>query len=285
MTASAFIVHWNSPATCNSLCRSLLAEPWIREVIVIDNHSNPEQFRELVHVPGRVKTLRLEENFGWGRALNVALRPWLEDGKDEFCVISAHDADPSVGALEMLWSSMVRYPSMGGICPEYGRDELPRYYRFLATRMAPAMRQTAGSVETVGICNATLVAMRRTCLASIGLFDERMFAYGDEVELSLRAGRAGWKLGLCWGAIVRNPQTTTATNLRTYLFTRNTLMISRDYCGFVSTGFRAAWMPLKGILEMILRGAYPPGRGRARVNGWWDWVRRRHGRPPAWLFG
>src|SRR5271157_803312 len=78
MTASAFVVHWNSPDTCNSLCTSLLAHNWIRELIIIDNHSDWQQFQRLIQVSGRVKTLRLEENLGWGGALNVALRPWPE---------------------------------------------------------------------------------------------------------------------------------------------------------------------------------------------------------------
>jgi|SRR5271157_310898 len=285
MTASAFVVHWNSPDTCNSLCTSLLAHNWIRELIIIDNHSDWQQFQRLIQVSGRVKTLRLEENLGWGGALNVALRPWLERGNDDFCVISAHDAAPKDGALEMLRSALAHDPKMGAVCPEYGRDELPRYCRFLATRMVSALHRKAGYVETVDLCNATLLAMRRACLEAVGLFDERLFAYGDEVELCLRARRAGWKLGLCWGAIVGNPQTTTASNLRTYLFTRNTLIISRDYSGLLSTGLRAAWMPAKGIIEMTLRGARPAGMGRARLQGWWDWARGRHGRPPASLFG
>ena len=34
---------------------------------------------------------------------------------------------------------------------------------------------------------------RRECLEDVGLFDERYFAYGDEMEIGLRAARHGWK--------------------------------------------------------------------------------------------
>jgi len=284
MIASAFVVHWNSPDTCNSLCTSLLAHDWVREIIIIDNHSGLEDFRRLTTAPGRIRTLRLEENLGWGGALNVALRPWIACSNDDFCVISAHDATPESGALDLLRNSLARDPSLAGVCPEYGRDEVPRYYRFRGTRMAAALRREAGYVEPVDLCNATLFAFRKACLESIGLFDERMFAYGDESEICLRARRAGWRLGLCWGAIVGNPQTTTTSSLRTYLFTRNTLLISGAYSGFVCTGVRAAWMPVKGLAEMILWRTRRSGTGRARLRGWWDWVRRHHGRPPACLF-
>jgi len=212
------------------------------------------------------------------------LRPWLEAKADDFCLVSAHDAAPEAGSLEALRNSLADNPALGCVSPEYGRDEIPRYYRFLAARVVPSARKPAGYVQTVELCNATLLAIRRECLESIGLFDERMFAYGDEAELCLRARRAGWPLGLCWGAVVGNPQTTTASNLRTYLFTRNTLIISQDYSGYLSTGLRAAWMPAKGLIEILLHRTYPPGSGIARLRGWWDWVRSRHGRPPESLF-
>ena len=36
---------------------------------------------------------------------------------------------------------------------------------------------------------------RRECLADVGLFDERYFAYCEEAELAIRAKQAGWQVG------------------------------------------------------------------------------------------
>ena len=72
---------------------------------------------------------------------------------------------------------------------------------------------------------------RRECLAEVGLFDERYFAYCEEAELALRAKRAGWQVGVVRGAEVRNTDVGSRAAVVDYLQLRNTLLMVREHSG------------------------------------------------------
>jgi GT2 family glycosyltransferase len=124
--------------------------------------------------------------------------------------------------------------------------------------------------------------LRRECLDQIGLFDERYFAYGDEHELGARAVRDGWKVGLVWGALVTNPETSTPSAWRNYLFARNSLLLVGTYYGRVPAVVRAIVI-LMNTLRPIF--SQPPSEflssGKARLRGVRDYFRGRFGKPTS----
>jgi GT2 family glycosyltransferase len=87
--------------------------------------------------------------------------------------------------------------------------------------------------------HGTLMLLQRKCIAEIGLFDERYFAYGDEHELGARSVRKGWKVVIVWGAIVTNPATSIESTWRSYLFARNSLLLVDEYFGRGAATLRA----------------------------------------------
>src|SRR6185436_12277623 len=90
---TAFVVHWNQPDQCLDTVRRLCSENL--QIVIIDNASEPAAFDRLrTSVDPAVETIRLDENHGWGPALNIELRKWLSSARSDYCLISAHDADP-----------------------------------------------------------------------------------------------------------------------------------------------------------------------------------------------
>ena len=87
-----------------------------------------------------------------------------------------------------------------------GDDVKPAVHRWIGTYLAP--REVADGWEDAAYPHGTLMVLRRACLEDIGVFDERYFAYSEEADLALRASRAGWAVGIVWGAVVRNRETT-----------------------------------------------------------------------------
>ena len=278
---SLFVVHWNQPAECVATVNAFRRQELPLQMTVIDNDSNPEAFGRLQSQLGpEVELVRLKENKGWGGALNVVLRRWLEEGRNSFCLISAHDAVPEPGCVRLLVDSINGDSQIGIACPQYHDQFIGRFSALRGVFPEHASALPAGTAQPVDVPHGTLMLVRRECLQQIGFFDERYFAYGDEHELGLRARRNGWKVVMVWGAIVTNPGTWTESPLRSYLFARNSLLLVRDYCGSLSGFLRAVLISLNTVRLMIRS----PNKSfafsaRARFSAVRDYFLGRWGRP------
>lgn len=278
-TARLLVVHWNQPQACAATVQALLDQKVALHTTVIDNHSDPAAYAQLqTNLERWVEVVRLEENRGWGGALNVLLRRWLSEENEPYCLISAHDAMPEADCLRLLIETLDGDPRIGIACPQYAEPYVVRLSRRRGIFPETVAPQAIGAAQKVDAPHGTLMIVRRECLAEIGLFDERYFAYGDEHDLGLRARRHDWKVVMVWGAIVTNPGTWTASALRSYLFARNSLLLVRDYFGR-----RAAWLRAFLLIGNTLRlSVFTGGKdfsARARFRGVRDYFLGRYGKP------
>jgi len=277
---AVFVLHWNQPEACAETVARLKAQSMPTAITVIDNGSGPAQLSALRDRLGGVAAiLALPTNRGWGAAFNVALRDWLA-GSGDYCVLSAHDALVSEDCLERLAGALEVDATLGLVCPDYGDGAVLRYTRLRGLHARTMSSKANGSLERMPSAHGTLVMYRRQCLQSCGLFDERFFAYGDEAEIGLRAGRYGWSSAMVWGARVVNPATSTPSAVVAYLTTRNNLLITR-----LQSGAGWAWLRLCAKLATGVRGQHGTWRHprvwRARVMGLLDFAFGRFGPPPV----
>jgi len=278
---SLFVVHWNQPAECVAAMEALDAQNIPLDPTVIDNDSKPEARKILeTRLGPEVELIRLDKNRGWGGALNVALKNWLERRTNRYCIISAHDAVPAAECLRLLIEAAEADSRVGIACPQYHDSLIARFSPLRGVVPERVLALPRGVAQPVDAPHGTLMLCRRECLQQIGLFDERYFAYGDEHELGMRARRKGWKVVMVWGAIVTNPGTSTESPLRSYLFARNSLLLVRDYAGWWSALLRAA-MILLNTLRLMLQS--PGGdfafSARARFRAVRDYFAGRWGKP------
>jgi GT2 family glycosyltransferase len=235
-----FVVHWNQPAACVATVNALSGQGIPLRVTVIDNDSAADAYAHLQsELDPAVTIVRLDDNKGWGGALNVILRRWLRSEGNPYCLISAHDAIPAPDCLRFLVASADADPRVGIACPQYPDPFISRLSRWRGVYPEAATPQANGTAQEVDVPHGTLMLVRRQCLDEIGLFDQRYFAYGDEHDLGARAVRHGWKVVLVWGSIVTNPATWTASSWRSYLFARNSLYLVRAYFGRTAAAVRA----------------------------------------------
>jgi GT2 family glycosyltransferase len=146
-----------------------------------------------------------------------------------------------------------------------------------------ARRETHGW-EDAGHPHGTLMVVRRACAVDVGLFDERYFAYCEEADLAVRARRAGWEVGIVWGAEVVNPSLSLGTPIVEYLQLRNTLLLVREHFGRYKVTIRL----LMAVGDTAYRWVQPSRRtaifsARARALAMADFLRGRYGAPPLAL--
>ena len=275
------VVHWDQPDACANTVQALAAQGVPLHVTVIDNHSEPAAFARLqAELDPSIEIVRLDENKGWGGALNVVLQRWSKGETTSYCLISAHDAEPAANCLRLLVDAMEADPRIGIACPQYPEPFVARLSARRGVFPETVTPRASGSAQEVDVPHGTLMLVRRECLREIGLFDERYFAYGDEHELGARAARRGWKIALVWGSIVTNPGTRTASALRSYLFARNSLLLVHDYFGRRAAWWRAFLLVGNTLrLAAFSREENSSFSASARWRALRDYFSGRYGRP------
>jgi GT2 family glycosyltransferase len=205
----AIVVTHRGVAFISECLRALLAEagdgPARIEVVVVDNASTDGTSELLRKLPD-VTTLRLHENIGFGRANNVALRRALAAGAD-FCALVNDDVEVGPGWLASLLKAAALHPEAGLFCGtlvfrESGAvnstglqiDRLGRARDRDWGLARDDLHRADGPVDGV---SGGAALLRCSLLRRIGVFDPAYFAYYEDVDLSLRARRAG---AICWYA-------------------------------------------------------------------------------------
>jgi GT2 family glycosyltransferase len=187
--------------------------------------------------------------------------------------------------VRVLLETLGRHPEVGLASADVGDGETPIIDAYFGSIAKPAEHTTG--LESAAYPHGTLFAGRRSCLRDIGLFDERYFAYCEEADLGLRAAAGGWGVGIVRDAQVRNPSMGPGPGpaVVDYLMHRNTLLLVREHSGryHASIRFVIALIDLvKGLYRPSSRQLLYSARGRAWALV--DFLRGRHGPPPAHLF-
>lgn len=281
------LVHWNQAEACVRTVGQFHAQGMPLRVIVVDNGSAPAQLAALhdaLDGVGEVEIIETGSNLGFGPGANVGLRRWLETGDTEWCLLAPHDAEPGEGCLRHLAGALSGEPMAGLACADVGDGETPMMDPYFGgvTRVAS---RTEPSWEPADYPHGTLMALRRSCLAEIGLFDEAYFSYCEEADLGVRARAAGWAVGLVRGARVRNTHIGSSVAVVDYLQERNTLRLVRTHSGRYHTFIRlciSAWQILNGLARPSRRPLIFDAR--ARLLGVRDFLRGVSGPPPAHLY-
>ncbi len=233
------VVHWNRPDACTTAAASFHTQRIPVDITILDNGSTDESLARLrVGVAELAVVRELGRNLGFGPALNVGLREWLANGDTPFIAVAAHDAVPHAECLARLLDVMDTRPRCGIVSAETGQSHIARFTGWRGPYLPHHARGSGFSAQDFP--HGTLFLLRRACLSAIGVFDERYFAYGCEMDIGMRARSAGWEVGACFGALVDNPERSVAGEVASYLQLRNAIVLVRVWKGTGCALWRSA---------------------------------------------
>ena len=209
---TAVIVAWNGGESLDQCIASLRTETGL-DILVVDNGSGPlERARLAREYAGNpdVRLLQLEENRGFAEGANIGIREVLRGGASEV-LLATQDVAVEPGAVEALAAALKAAPEAGIAGPlvfdsERGGTVLSRGERFalpficLPRTWLRPRRPRSQAYDVSGVMGC-LMLLTGACLESTGGFDARFFAYYEEVDLCIRARRAGFRV-LCVPAAV-----------------------------------------------------------------------------------
>jgi GT2 family glycosyltransferase len=202
---SVVVPNWNGARflpVCLESLRHQTRPP--AELVVVDNGSEDESLRVLEERFPEVRVIALGENLGFARAVNAGIGAT----GGGFVALLNNDAEADPSWLAELVACLERHPRAAAATSKMllradpGRfdgagDIMTRYLR--AYPRGRGEQDLGQYDEEVQVFSASGGASlwRATVLRELGLLDEDMFAYYEDVDLGFRARLAGYE---CWYA-------------------------------------------------------------------------------------
>jgi GT2 family glycosyltransferase len=195
------IVSWNSWAHLEQCLPSLeqLTYPNV-EIVVVDNASADGSADRVAAFRPGVTLVRNTENLGSAGGNNVGMRYALSHGADYVWLLNA-DAEPAPDSLARLVAAAEADPVAGIVAPvlyDFHDRETIQNCGALVDWEQYRIRQLT-DLDLLPTADparywvwATAVLISRRALETAGLYDERYFVYCDDMDLSMRANRAGF---------------------------------------------------------------------------------------------
>lgn len=221
MDISVVIVGWNAKHYLELCLQSLKETPPRRsmEIIVVDNASADGSAEMIEARFPQVKLISSLENVGFSRGNNLGIRqcqgryialvnpdvivfPGCLDALADFLDQNPTVADvgPRVLNPDMtLQSTCRRFPTLwNNFCSAAGLTTAFKNSKFFAGEHMFYFPHDR--VLTVDVLVGCFSMIRREAFEEIGLLDENLFMYGDDVDWCLRARKAGWQVVFFPGA-------------------------------------------------------------------------------------
>jgi len=211
---SIVIPTWNNKPVLRDCLQSVFdSEPKVAvQIIVVDNGSADQTCEFLAERYPEVSVVRNEKNLGFARACNQGIR--ISDAR--YILLLNNDTKVQGGTLERLVSFMDAHPAAGmaspkllntdgslqmSACMDYtnlkyallGGFQLPfPLNRFIRPMAMPA--EDYDRVQEVAWVAGTCMIVRKEILSEVGLLDENIFMYIEDMEWCYRLRKEGWKI-------------------------------------------------------------------------------------------
>jgi GT2 family glycosyltransferase len=275
--ASIVIPTYNGMAhlpVCLAAVRAQTYKPF--ETILVDNGSIDETLAYVKHEFPEVRIVPLKENRVFAGAVNEGIRAaqgeaivllnndteaepaWLAE------LIAALQSDPRAGMAASKMRLFDRRDVLHNAGDAFRRDGMPANRGVWQTDQG----QFDSDRYVFAPCGGA-GAYRKEMLAEIGLMDEELVAYCEDIDIGWRAQLAGWSCVYAPRAIVYHKlSATSGGKLSSYYVGRNVLWVIAK--NFPSGLFRRYWTRIVAAQAQIMVDALWSWRGeaaRARLRG------------------
>jgi len=221
MDISVVIVGWNARHYLELCLESLAEAPPRRtmEILVVDNASEDGSAEMIEARFPHVKLIRSAENLGFAKGNNVAIRQC----KGRYIALVNPDVIVFPGCLDALADFLDQNPRVGNVGPRVLNPDMtmqstcrrfPNLWNNFcsATSLASVFKGSrffAGEhmwffphdrTLAVDVLVGCFSMIRREAFDAVGLLDEGLFMYGDDVDWCRRCWNVGWQVVFFPGA-------------------------------------------------------------------------------------
>lgn len=290
---AVILVNYNGLVDTEECLESLRQNTYLNtQVIVVDNASTDDLLVALSPKFPTVKFIQSEKNLGFTGGNNLGLRYALELGCEYFFLLN-NDTVIDTEAIKELVNYFECNPSVGVAQGKIYFYDMPTLFWNLGADVrfnGAWMRSIAGKIEDIGQYDADqeidcasgcMLFASRAVLEKIGLLDDRFFFQAEDVDFSLRAKKAGFKVHYVASAKIWHKVGSSGNNrIQGYFTGRNRLLLIRKHAPTIQKPIcvvvHLAWSIII-VFNLLLRK-----RKYGAIQGYWlgivDGVMNRTGK-------
>lgn len=237
--AVIIIVNWNGAAYLPECLASIKKQTNQNyQIVLVDNASTDKSVEYVLNAYSEVHVIRNHANLGFAEGNNIGMCYALENNFDYIVLlnqdtvvdekwlaelISVAENNEKVGAAQsliMLYNDQNRINSAGNITHYLGFGYCGCYQKTLMSCPTPVN-------DKMEICYASGASVLFTAkaLKDVGLFDEDLYLYHEDTDLSLRLRERGYKIILAKFSIVYHKYEFSRSIAKYYYMERNRLIL------------------------------------------------------------
>lgn len=288
MKVAVIVLSWNGREDTLACLRSLEQVRYDDlALVVVDNGSTDGSPDAVAAAHPDVHLLRLPDNLGFAGGMNAGIRHALAEGADAVLTLN-NDMVVDPGFADPLAEALASDPLAAAACSQIlfagqpdrvwyagARYQPRRGYHGRHTRYGdPPLPPHASPYVTDRACGGAML-VSRVVVERVGLFDEALFAYAEDVDWSLRAGALGLHVLVVPASIVRHRVSAASGGESSpntiYYDLRNSLAVAERHAplGRVGTRLRRAESLSAHVLQAMLSSRRRDGLVAVR-DGWRD---------------
>jgi GT2 family glycosyltransferase len=210
----SIVVNYNGLDDTRRCVASLLASLYPRHSLVVVDNASPagDGVAIAAELSRQVHVIASATNLGYGGAANLGIGWALEQGA-AFAWVLNNDTLVDPDCVQRLVDAMESNPGYGMLSPQISAPVGPEapngvWYSGGSVLLARAeVRHSFEELEGLEVVATEYVTgcamfIRCSSMEKSELFEEQLFLYWEDVDLSLRMRRAGWRIGVVPGARV-----------------------------------------------------------------------------------
>lgn len=258
---SIILVNYNClelTKTCLKSLQDIKAKNFTYSVIIVDNASQKPLKLPKSLQSDRTKVIRSESNLGFSGGNNLGITYAAEHYNPDYICLLNNDTTVEPNFLGYLHKYIKDKNSSGMVSPkiyfakgfEYHKESYPKI------KLGNIIWYAGGSIDwpnliafhrgvdeidrgqldiegSVDFCTGCCILISREVLETVGMLDDKLFLYYEDVDLSLRAQKKGFEISYCSNAVIWHHNAGSSggagSPLHTYYQTRNRIFIGLKY--------------------------------------------------------
>ena len=288
-TLKVVIVNWNLKDDTQACIQSLLQAGFSPEqIILVDNGSTDGSVKLMREEFGdRLTIIHNETNLGFASACNQGIHRALEDQQDWVLILN-NDTIVAPNLLEVASRILERDLRFAILGPMVLSASQPDKILYLGDTLIPGTLITINryrcrrykpeftEILPVDFICGCAMFVHKDVFNSIGLLDERLEMYGEEIDFCWRAQKAGYLIGSITEAKVWHKLSLSAKKVKSksrYLRIRNQNRFYKKYAMgnqlpimFLFSILRTAYLLISDITHLEFRLLNPTVKGW--IDGW-----------------
>ncbi len=225
MKICIIIPNWNGSTLISKCIKSLEGQTYKATIVVIDNASTDNSIDIIEKQFKNVILIKNSTNLGFAGGVNMGIRYAIDHDFDMVALFN-NDAEADQNWLKNLVNTIVKDEQIGITTGKLMRTDGRHFDStgdFYTKRGIPFPRgrntvDTGQYDKTEPVFSASGGASlyRVAMFKDVGLFDERFFAYFEDVDISFRAQLYGWKIWYTPSAIAYHAVSATSSTLGSF---------------------------------------------------------------------